>query len=68
MDKNFINDISIMIEDKRLIDSIINEFIIYKNKFNLKEIQYLFYHMEIEKVFILLKYNVKMLALILVSH
>lgn len=33
-DKSFIDDITIMIEDKRLIDNIINEFIIYKNKFN----------------------------------
>ena len=31
-DKVFIDDISILIEDKRLIDNIINEFIIYKNK------------------------------------
>lgn len=31
-DKTFIDDISILIEDKRLIDNIINEFIIYKNK------------------------------------
>lgn len=35
-DKSFIDDITIMIEDKRLIDNIINEFIIYKNKFNNK--------------------------------
>lgn len=32
--KDFINDISIIIEDKRLIDNIINEFIIYKNSLN----------------------------------
>lgn len=31
-DKNFIDDIAILVEDKRLIDNIINEFIIYKNK------------------------------------
>ena len=30
--KDFINDVSILIEDKRLIDNIINEFIIYKCK------------------------------------
>lgn len=31
-DKTFIDEVSILIEDKRLIDNIINEFIIYKNK------------------------------------
>lgn len=30
--KDFIDDVSILIEDKRLIDNIINEFIIYKSK------------------------------------
>lgn len=49
-DKNFINDISIMIEDKRLIDSIINEFIIYKNKFNNE-------HMDDKQLFSIIMYK-----------
>ena len=34
--KDFIDDIAVLIEDKRLIDNIINEFIIYKNKIDNK--------------------------------
>lgn len=49
-DKNFIDDISIMIEDKRLIDSIINEFIIYKNKFNNE-------HMDDKQLFSIIMYK-----------
>ena len=33
-DKDFINDISVIIEDKRLIDNIVNEFVIYKKSLN----------------------------------
>lgn len=49
-DKNFINDISIMIEDKRLIDSIINEFIIYKNKLKIE-------HMDDKQLFSIIMYK-----------
>lgn len=35
-DKKFIDDVAVLIEDKRLIDNIINEFIIYKNKMHNK--------------------------------
>lgn len=35
-DKSFIDDVAILIEDKRVIDNIINEFIIYKNKLDSK--------------------------------
>ena len=49
-DKNFIDDISIMIEDKRLIDNIINEFIIYKSKFNNE-------HMDDKQLFSIIMYK-----------
>lgn len=38
LEKNFINKIAVYVGDKRLIDNIINEFIIYKRKLNLKNL------------------------------
>ncbi|MCI8362180.1 MAG: hypothetical protein HFJ41_03465 [Clostridia bacterium] len=49
-DKSFIDDIAIMIEDKRLIDNILNEFIIYKNKFNNE-------HMDDKQLFSIIMYK-----------
>lgn len=49
-DKNYIDDIAILIEDKRLIDNIINEFIIYKNKLNNK-------HMDDKQLFAIIIYK-----------
>lgn len=49
-DKSFIDDIAIMIEDKRLIDNIINEFIIYKNKYNNE-------HMDDKQLFSIIMYK-----------
>lgn len=49
-DKNYIDDIAILIEDKRLIDNIINEFIIYKSKLNNK-------HMDDKQLFAIIMYK-----------
>lgn len=49
-DKNFIDDIGILVEDKRLIDNIINEFIIYKNKLDNE-------HMDDKQLFSIIVYK-----------
>ena len=49
-DKKFIDDVAILVEDKRLIDNIINEFIIYKNKLDNK-------HMDDKQLFSIILYK-----------
>lgn len=48
--KEFIDDIAVLIEDKRLIDNIINEFIIYKNKMQRE-------HMDDKQLFSIIAYK-----------